>query len=154
MIWRVRSLTTRRTNLLLGLDGIIIFDYECHNLILELRWRFLFSNFGFVGWIMSQVKSRIPCLEFKKWSSSRVEKGCPILRLGRFLVLNLCDVIISNNENYGRVWIPLILLKIENWKYCSKIIFKCVNNAMRPIFNESFVKKRGLWVPWTVHETH
>ena len=42
----------------------------------------------------------------------------------------------------------------ENWKHCSKIIFKCVNSAMRPIFNESFTEKRGLWVPWTVHRTH
>ena len=29
----------------------------------------------------------------------------------------------------------------ENWKYCNKIIFKCVNSAMWPIFNESFGKK-------------
>ena len=41
----------------------------------------------------------------------------------------------------------------ENWKHCSKIIFKYVNIAVGPIFNESFVEKRGLWVPWTVHET-
>ena len=32
----------------------------------------------------------------------------------------------------------------ENWKYCNKIIFKCVNSAVRPIFNENFVEKRGL----------
>ena len=25
---------------------------------------------------------------------------------------------------------------------------------MRPIFNKSFVEKRGLWVPCTVHGTH
>ena len=30
----------------------------------------------------------------------------------------------------------------KNWKYCSKIIFKCVNSIMRPIFNESFGEKR------------
>ena len=29
----------------------------------------------------------------------------------------------------------------ENWKYYSKIIFKCVNSAVGPIFNKSFVKK-------------
>ena len=28
----------------------------------------------------------------------------------------------------------------ENWKYCSKIIFKCVNSTMRPIFNEKLLK--------------
>ena len=31
----------------------------------------------------------------------------------------------------------------ENWKYCNKIIFKCINSAVRPIFNENFVEKRG-----------
>ena len=29
-----------------------------------------------------------------------------------------------------------LLLKIENWKHCSKIIFKCVNCAVRPSFKE------------------
>ena len=42
----------------------------------------------------------------------------------------------------------------ENWKYYSKINFKCVNSVVGPIFNESFAEKSGLWVPWTVHETH
>ena len=27
-------------------------------------------------------------------------------------------------------------LKTENWKYCSKIIFKCVNSTVGPFFNE------------------
>ena len=54
------------------------------------------------------------------------------------------------------VWIELILLKlkIENWKHCSKIIFKCVNSTMRPIFNEKVVKKWDLWVSCTVHRTY
>ena len=51
-------------------------------------------------------------------------------------------------------WIPFILLKTKNWKHYSKIIFKYVNNTVRPIFNENFVEKRGLWVLWTVHKTH
>ena len=46
------------------------------------------------------------------------------------------------------------LLKIETWKYYSKIIFKCVNNIVVPIFNESCDEKRGLWVSWTMHGTH
>ena len=29
----------------------------------------------------------------------------------------------------------------ENWKHSSKIIFKCVNSAMRLIFNEKIVEK-------------
>ena len=48
----------------------------------------------------------------------------------------------------GSVWIEFILLKLktENWKHCSKIIFKCVNSTLRPIFNEKFNKKWNLWV--------
>ena len=35
-----------------------------------------------------------------------------------------------------------LLLRTENWKHCSEIIFKCVNSAVRPIFNESFAEKK------------
>ena len=62
--------------------------------------------------------------------------------------------------------------EIENWKYYSKIIYKYVNNAVRPIFNEKVAEKWNLWVheqytdalstaekstftvtvQWTVHE--
>ena len=38
----------------------------------------------------------------------------------------------------------------ENWKHCSKIVFKCVNSAVGPIFNEKIDKKWNLWV--RVHE--
>ena len=48
----------------------------------------------------------------------------------------------------------LLKLKTENWKHYSKIVFKCVNSTVQPIFNEKIVEKWGLWVPWTVHETH
>ena len=41
-------------------------------------------------------------------------------------------------------------LKIKNWKHCSKIIFKCVNSTVRPIFNEKVVEKWCLWVSWIV----
>ena len=39
----------------------------------------------------------------------------------------------------------------ENWKYCSKIIFKCVNSIVWLIINIFFWIK-WLWVPWTVCE--
>ena len=42
-------------------------------------------------------------------------------------------------------------VEIENWKHCSKIIFKCVNSTMRPIFNEKVAEKWNLWDSWTVH---
>ena len=37
-----------------------------------------------------------------------------------------------------------LLLKTENWKHCNKIIFKCVNSAMGPSFNENFVELDNL----------
>ena len=42
----------------------------------------------------------------------------------------------------------------ENWKHCSKIIFKCVNSTAGPIFNEKVAEKWYLWVSYTVHGTH
>ena len=33
-----------------------------------------------------------------------------------------------------------------NWKLYNKIIFKCVNSAVRPIFNEKVAEKWNLWV--------
>ena len=35
----------------------------------------------------------------------------------------------------GVFGLNLLLLKTENWKHCSKIIFKYVNSIVRPIFN-------------------
>ena len=32
------------------------------------------------------------------------------------------------------------------WNHCSKIIFKCVNSTVGPIFNEKVAKKWNLWV--------
>ena len=34
-----------------------------------------------------------------------------------------------------------ILFIVENWKHYSKIIFKCVNSAVEPNFNENFIEK-------------
>ena len=47
----------------------------------------------------------------------------------------------------GSVWIKLILLKlkIKNWKYCSKIIFKCVNSVVKLIFNEKVAEKSEIY---------
>ena len=39
------------------------------------------------------------------------------------------------NTHYGFVWIEFIVVETENWKYCSKIIFKYVNSIVGPIFN-------------------
>ena len=42
----------------------------------------------------------------------------------------------KKKKHYRFVWIPFILLKIENWKHYSKINFKCVNSIVESIFNE------------------
>ena len=34
----------------------------------------------------------------------------------------------------------------ENWNTVLKIIFKCVNSTMKPIFNEKVAEKWNLWV--------
>ena len=36
--------------------------------------------------------------------------------------------------------------KLKTEKHCSKIIFKCVNSTVRPIFNEKVAEKWNLWV--------
>ena len=41
------------------------------------------------------------------------------------------------------LWICLDItyfIETENWKYCSKIIFKCVNSVVKPTFNEKWLK--------------
>ena len=64
---------------------------------------------------------------------------------GNCLLFNLLRL--ANCCN-GFVWIKLILLKLktENWKHCSKIIFKCVNSAVWLIFNEKVAEKWNLWI--------
>ena len=47
--------------------------------------------------------------------------------------------------SFGYSW------KLKTEKYCSKIIFKCVNNIMGPIFNEKIAEKWGS-CDWKVTE--
>ena len=46
----------------------------------------------------------------------------------------------------GSVQIELILLKLENYKHCNKIIFKRVNSAVGFNFKVIFAKKKYLRV--------
>ena len=66
-------------------------------------------------------------------------------------LINFLSYCLPTKKNilvYGSVWIRLILLKLKTyyWNHCSKIIFKCVNNTVGPIFNEKIDKKWNLWV--------
>ena len=47
-------------------------------------------------------------------------------------------------KNYSAINLKAYRVHLDtakNWKHCNKIIFKCVNSAIRPIFNESFTEK-------------
>ena len=67
------------------------------------------------------------------------------------------SIFVKKKKNYENYYICRVCLDTtyfaENWKYCSKIIFKCVNSIVGPILMKICVK-RGLWVPWTIHGTH
>ena len=72
------------------------------------------------------------------------------------LIFSLLFIIVDRETFYlGSVWIGLILLKLKIycWNHCSKIIFKCVNSIVGPIFNEKVAKKWNLWVhkQYTMH---
>ena len=61
----------------------------------------------------------------------------------------------STNQlsQYMKLWVRLDTTYFaENWKYCSKIIFKRVDNTVKPNFNESFVEKKRFVGP--VQGTH
>ena len=53
-----------------------------------------------------------------------------------------CQSHIALRINYGSIWIEFILLKLrnENWKHCSKIIFKCVNSIVDPFLMKKLLK--------------
>ena len=55
---------------------------------------------------------------------------------------------------YNLLLLKLKVVEIENWKHCSKIIFKCVNSVVGLIFNKKVVEKWCLWGSWTVNRTH
>ena len=56
------------------------------------------------------------------------------------------------------LWLRVCLNKTyfvetENWKHCSKIIFKYVNSDVRPIFNKKLIKNEicgSMYSTWTV----
>ena len=77
---------------------------------------------------------------------------------GLFVIRQICCRMHEIQLGYmhlGSVWIEFILLKLKTycWNHCSKIIFKCVNSIVGPIFNEKVVKKWNLWVhkQYTMH---
>ena len=109
------------------------------------------------------MPTRVKILSFwLTFSVFGVEKGCNVTTFSSLLMsfgwlwafweFNFCC---QRNKggfytfsHLGSVWIGLILLKLKTycWNHCSKIIFKCVNSTVGPIFNEKIDKKWNLWV--------
>ena len=51
-------------------------------------------------------------------------------------------------DTIGSVWIELIVAETENWKHCSKIIFKYMNNIVEPMINawmHDLVESKRAW---------
>ena len=74
---------------------------------------------------------------------------------------NVCKMVTKPKDTISEItpilWVCLdrtYFAEIENWKHYSKIIFKCVNSTVGPIFNEKVAEKWNLWVSCTVHGTH
>ena len=63
----------------------------------------------------------------------------------KIVIINIIILLLLLKQLLGSVWIGLILLKLKTycWNHCSKIIFKCVNSTVGPIFNEK-VAKNGI----------
>ena len=64
-----------------------------------------------------------------------------------FVTDNFLCVVMIRLVYWRCVWIEFIFTEIKNWnwKHCSKIIFKCVNSAVRSIFNKKIAEKGNLW---------
>ena len=85
-----------------------------------------------------------PISHLPKPSTTSCKAACILFR--HHLHINAARELVG--KHLGSVWIGLILLKLKTycWNHYSKIIFKCVNSAIGPIFNEKIDKKWNLWV--------
>ena len=61
-------------------------------------------------------------------------------------MLWLCELLYPSPSTLKVRLNRIYFTEIENWKHCNKIIFKCVNSTVRPIFNEKIAEKWSLWV--------
>ena len=91
---------------------------------------------------------------FQSYICSRV---LPVSKCGKNLIF-LIDFVLTLTYPVSLVfdqWTCAVLVSIVSWflwnysycwNHCSKIIFKCVNSTVGPIFNEKVAKKWNLWV--------
>ena len=104
--------------------------------------------------IQIQLNKRTPNWVAIWWlTSSELLKYCPTNEMWFDPLETNAKTV--GHTHLGSVWIGLILLKLKTycWNHCSKIIFKCVNSIVGPIFNEKVAKKWNLWVheQYTIH---
>ena len=87
------------------------------------------------------------------WSRNKlIFEDIPLLLISLLMKLTEPTNLIPMPGYLRSIWIELILLKLktENWKHCNKIIFKCVNSAVRTVHGR-IVKSCG-YCSWTMHE--
>ena len=123
---------------------------------------FFFLKDYYTTWAYTTIleKYKITSRNFTKPNSTTMESSNQLGERNPKHLLDNCFNDLSKKSSHSKpylsplsfllacVWIELILLKLktENWKHCSKIIFKCVNSTVGPIFNEKVDKKWNLWV--------
>ena len=104
---------------------ILIFFFFFHESTVPAAWLTL----------QTQKGTRVICHLQQEGPFLKVDMSFPSVYLFIYYYYFWC-------MHFGSVWIELILLKlkIENWKHCSKIIFKYMNSTVGPIFNEKLIK--------------
>ena len=92
-------------------------------------------------WYCSECLLNSICSKKKKKKASGNDQILVMKLLWLFVVpMNDYLIFFLTKNDYlikGPFGLNLLLLKLKtkNWKHCSKIIFKCVNSAVAPIFN-------------------
>ena len=96
----------------------------------------------------------------KPWTEEENQNGIVplMLKCHCFFITHLNSFSLKPRDTVlilGSVWIELIFAETKNWnwKHYSKIIFKCVNSAIGPIFNEKNCWKVEFVGLWTVHRS-
>ena len=104
----------------------------------EKLWKIRFQSWGLSCFPLDFPCMRASVVSNSKYRGSKFREICP--KLDRVAKIKY--------RHNGSVWIELIFAETENWnwKHYSKIIFKCMNSAVEPIFNEKVVEKWNLWI--------
>ena len=109
----------------------------------------LFFLTSMKGWCTAFRIYSMKTIDVAQWCTNQnlIEQTTTIYSSFNIHIIDVVHVIgyCQLNWHYlGSVWISFIAenwkLKIENWKHCSKIIFKYLNSAVGPSFNLKFAE--------------